>query len=110
MLLPHTTMSVNRDLGMAAFIQFTKTKFLEMPRICLRTFVCIRQQTNPKHKHTKMYLASSNLSPNGMQRFTKCMEKFLQFSVSLVVVLMPDLKQDVEFCMIFSIVKCTGNN
>ena len=95
---------------MVAFIQFTKTKFLEMPRICLRTFVCISSKQIQIHKHTKMFLASSNLSPNGMQRFTKCMEKFLQFSVSVVVAWMPDLKQDAEFFMIFSIVKCTGNN
>ena len=63
-----------------------------------------------QNTNIQKYLASSNLSPNGMQRFTKCMEKFLQFSVSLVVAWMPDLKQDAEFFMIFSIVKCTGNN
>ena len=61
------------------FNSIDETKFLEMLRICLRIFVCITSKQIQIQKHTKIYLASANLSSNGMQRFTNAWKSSCNF-------------------------------
>ena len=85
MLVPHTRPI--QDVCMAAFIQFPRNIFLEMPRICLRVslfLVVHQQQTNPDTQTYKNLSCICKFIYKWNAKIYKCMEKFLQFSVSVV--------------------------